>query len=278
MLAALKDVENGMTLSAASKLYNVPRTTLWDKYHGRSPVERKMGPECVLSKEEETLLVQWMFDVGKCGFPVTKEQLLDSVQLLVKELKKSTCFTNGRPGRAWYDAFRKRHPEISQRVSQNLTKNRASLTENKIRGWFKEITEYFEENLLSSLLADGSRIFNCDETAFFLCPKGNHVLVKKGDKAVYNFVNSDEKECITTLINGNASGQLVPPMVIFSYKRVPADIAASIPKTWALGTSSNGWMTGETFFEYIANIFHPWILKEKIPLPVILYLMDTLLT
>lgn len=259
MLAALEDVRKGMAVSTASKIYNVPRSTLSDKYHGRSPVERKMGPESVLSNEDEKLLIQWIFDVAKYGFPV-------------KELKKSTSFTNGRPGRGWYDAFRRQHPELSRRVPQNLTKCRASITENIIRGWFKEVHDYIDENNLSSVLADSRRIFNCDETAFFLCPKGNHVLVKKGDKAVYNFVNSDEKECLTTLINGNACGQLVPPMVIFAYKRVPSEIVASIPKTWGLSKSDSGWMTGETFYEYIANIFYPWLLKQKIPLPVILFL------
>ncbi|KAK5638761.1 hypothetical protein RI129_013056 [Pyrocoelia pectoralis] len=46
------------------------------------------------------------------------------------------------------------------------------------------------------IVSDPSRIFNCDETAVFLSPKEDKVLVKKGDKAVYNFINNDEKECL----------------------------------------------------------------------------------
>lgn len=99
-----------------------------------------------------------------------------------------------------------------------------------------------------SILFDPRRIFNCDETAFFLCPEGAQVLVRKSEKAVYNFINCNEKECLTTLVTGNAAGELAPPMIIFSYKRVPAEIAASIQKKWGLGVSDNGWMTGETFY------------------------------
>lgn len=38
---------------------------------------------------------------------------------------------------------------------------------------------------------------NCDESAFYLCPDKNKVIVKKGVKVVHNFINGDEKECIT---------------------------------------------------------------------------------
>ena len=39
-----------------------------------------------------------------------------------------------------------------------------------------------------------------------------------------------------------------------------------------MGKSENGWMTAERFFEYITNIFHPFLYKEKIILPVILFI------
>jgi len=30
-------------------------------------------------------------------------------------------------------------------------------------------------------------------------------------------------------------------------------------------------MTGENFYEYITNVLHPWVIKTKIQLPVVLY-------
>lgn len=93
-----------------------------------------------------------------------------------------------------------------------------------------------------------ARVFNCGETAFFLNPKVNKVLVKKGEKAVYNFVNNDEKDCFTTFITSNAADQLPPPMIVYSFKRIPNKLVQKFPKDWAIARTENGWMTGESFF------------------------------
>ncbi|KYM82846.1 hypothetical protein ALC53_06692 [Atta colombica] len=63
----------------------------------------------------------------------------------------------------------------------------------------------------------------------------------EGEKAVYNFINSNEKKYITTLITENAARELTPPMIM----------------------------------EFVANIFHPWLFDKKIPLPVVLYVIYT---
>ena len=95
---------------------------------------------------------------------------------------------------------------------------------------------------------ESTRVFNCDESAFFLSPKGEKVIAKKGERAVYNFINNDEKEYLTVLFMGSASGALAPPMIVFSYERIPHTINASIPENWGVGKTENGWMTGGSFF------------------------------
>ena len=148
MEKALEAVKNGIPVFRASKMFNVPRTTLLYKHTGKYPVERKIGPETVLSKHEEALLVDWIFKSVDAGFPVTKNQLLDSVQISVKQLKRSNNFTDSRPGRHWYESFLKRHSELAQRVSQNLSKARSSVTEENLRQWFSEIQNYFQEKAI----------------------------------------------------------------------------------------------------------------------------------
>lgn len=44
-----------------------------------------------------------------------------------------------------------------------------------------------------------------------------------------------------------------------------------MPETWAFGRSETGWMTSETFYEYITNCFHPWLVANKIKLPILLF-------
>lgn len=197
---AIHAVKNGMPCFTASKQFRVPRVTLYYKVTGKYAVDAKSGTSTILTSEEEHLLTEWIISVGKTGFPVTKDQLLDSVTLLIKKLNRDNNFTNGHPGRHWYEGFLRRHPEISKRMTQNLTSTRASVSEISIRNWFKEVKNYFDERKIK--ISDPRRIFNADETAFFLCPKGKKALVQKGSKSVYTFVNNNEKECLTTLITG----------------------------------------------------------------------------
>ncbi|XP_046141570.1 MFS-type transporter clz9-like [Osmia bicornis bicornis] len=266
---AVYKIKSGEPIRKVSRDFGIPKTTLLYKKNELVPSIRRSGPPTVLTDEEENQLVEWIFHMHKAGYPITKAQIINSVTMLVKELKRDNPFKNGRPGRSWLESFQKRHPELTQRIAQNLTNARASVTEKALREWFAEINSYFNKNGLCNI--DPSRIFNCDESAFFLCPKGEKVFVKKGEKCVYNFVQNDEKECLTTLFMVNAEGMLGPPLILFSYERIPYSICASIPESWGIGKTDNGWMTGESFYEYIANVFHPWLVANNIQFPIVLY-------
>lgn len=61
-------------------------------------------------------------------------------------------------------------------------------------------------------------------------------------------------------------------MVISKYERIPKELAGSVPESWGIGKSESGWMTGQTFYEFISNIFHPWLIAKKIKLPMILFI------
>ncbi|TGZ49100.1 hypothetical protein DBV15_12517 [Temnothorax longispinosus] len=258
----------GVPLRTASKMHNVPRSTLYNKHkQGVSQLVKKR-PSSILSAEEETQLVKWIFHVSKKGFPISKDQLCDSAARLVVRLERPTPFKENRPGRHWYEAFLRRHPELSRRIAQNLSYSRASATEERLRNWFAEVESYLTtQNLLN---IDPSRVYNCDESAFFLCPKAENVIARKGARSVYKVVNGDE-ECLTVLFTVNAADVMAPPMVMYWYRRIPASIARNVPKGWNIGTSERGWMTAETFYVYIANVFYPWLKENNVEFPVVLY-------
>lgn len=50
-----------------------------------------------------------------------------------------------------------------------------------------------------------------------------------------------------------------------------ATTSAKILAQWNQCWFFNGWMTARNFYEYVVNIFHPWLLKNKIVFPVVLY-------
>ncbi|XP_025161698.1 uncharacterized protein LOC112590140 isoform X1 [Harpegnathos saltator] len=238
---AVDAVRLGMSLRTASKTFGVPKSTVYSKVKNIHSMNATLGPASILTPDEEDLLVKWIFHSSDKGFPVTKDQLLDSVKILILELKRDNPFTNNRPGRHWYEGFCRRHPELFERVAQNLTYNRASVIEQKLKNWFNEFSEYLTATNLLNI--DPKRIFNCDETAFMLCPKADRVIVRRGAKGVYKVVDADEKECLTTLFMVNAAGTMVPPMVMYWYQRIPASVSQNVPSGWSIGTSDRGWMT-----------------------------------
>lgn len=86
-------------------------------------------------------------------------------------MRSEHLFPEGRPGPTWLALFLKRNPEISQRTVEKLSKIRANVTENYIKTWFDEVEGYLRRNNLLAAFSDPSRIFNMDETAFFM-PQG----------------------------------------------------------------------------------------------------------
>lgn len=272
MNAALEAVARGTPVAQAARIHSIPRVTLMYKSQGKLPVDCRMGPNTILTTNEEDLLEKWILSMAKAHHPVNKEQLLESVQLIIRESKRPNPFTDARPGRKWYDSFMKRHPILSARVAQNLTPAREKVSEQQLREWFQEIDSYLKSKNLFEITNDPTRVFNSDESAFFLQPKADKVLARKGDKSVYNAGTNDEKENLTVLVTANAAGEFAPPMIIFKYERIPSNIALSINKSWGLGRSESGWMCGATFFEYVTNVFVPWLESQKIKRPILMFI------
>lgn len=272
METAIAACRNGMPFSTAAKMYEVPRSTLKNKVKGRTPVARKMGPPSVLSKAEENALVKWITEISNRGFSPHKDDLLITVQKIMRNTNRQNPFINDKPGRKWLDAFFKRNPSLSVRIPETLTTSRASVSEQQLRNWFKEVYTYLENENLLEILNFPERIFNCDESAFQICPKSNKVIGPRGEKNVYEIAKGSEKESITVAITVSANGTLLPPFLLFSYARLPGPLISNVPNEWAVGKSDKGWMTGESFYEYITNVFYPWLIKNKITFPIILFI------
>ena len=171
-------------------------------------------------------------------------------------MKVHTPFKDDRPGKTWLRLFLKRYPEIREREAEGISRGRAVITEELIRDWFKNLEEYLNKNDLVDVLDDPTRIFNGDETAFSLCPNTGKVLGPKNWKNIYEVKMGNEKKTITTLLFFSANGEVVTPMVVYPYIRLPREIVASVPESWAIGISESGWMKSDVFYEYIANEFN----------------------
>lgn len=75
---ALQAIRGGMKVTTAGRTYKVPRSTLRNKISGRAAeTSGHVGPLAVLGKNVEDMLVTWVKDCSRAGFPVNKDGLLD---------------------------------------------------------------------------------------------------------------------------------------------------------------------------------------------------------
>lgn len=269
---AVSAVQNEeMSRRKAASLFNIPRSTLLFRLSDNFR-KNSHGPPPILSSSEENLLVNWIIESGRKGFPRRKQDIQLSVKEFLDDNPRENPFRNNLPGTGWYKAFLKRHRNLVLRTSEAITNASACVSENDIKKWFSSIEIYLKEENLFYILEHPDRIFNGDETAFIMCPKNKKVLAARGAKNVYEIDRGSAKANITVMFTFSASGEITPPMIIYPYTRLPTEILISVPKTWGIGLSPNGWMKSEIFYEYIANVFYPSVKNKGITFPIILFL------
>ena len=138
MAAAIEMVKGGvMSKRQASTTYGVPRTTNLDKIAGRVPVERTApGTKPVLTNAEETLLADYLKLMASIGYPLSREELLLEVKKILDVDGRNNPFKNNKPGKDWFYAFKRCHPDLSERTSMNLGHQRAIVNMAMVQGWY----------------------------------------------------------------------------------------------------------------------------------------------
>lgn len=180
---------------------------------------------------------------------------------------------NGQLGEKWFTLFMQRHPDLSERKPEKLSKIRADVSEQNVREWFKEVSTYLESIDCSDVLKDPKRIFNLDESAFWICPKTVKVICGNGKKNVYEVHSGNDKENVTILCNVNASGKVAPTLAVYPGQRFPSSTRLKFPDDWSLARSESGWMNAEIFYEYFANNFFKWLKDQSdIKFPIVMFL------
>ncbi|KAG5889924.1 hypothetical protein JTB14_010074 [Gonioctena quinquepunctata] len=85
--------QSKMNISQASRKYAIPKSTLSNKLKRKVPAVRKMGPSTTLTKEDEANLEKWILSKAILGFPLHPDEVKDSVQRVLKFLKRPNIQT-----------------------------------------------------------------------------------------------------------------------------------------------------------------------------------------
>ena len=77
MREALNSVQQGMSVSKASVIHGIPRSTLKDHVHGRVLPGSKPGAPTLLSSSEEQDLVDFLCKCASTGCGKTRQDVMD---------------------------------------------------------------------------------------------------------------------------------------------------------------------------------------------------------
>ena len=95
------------------------------------------------------------------------------------------------------------------------------------------------------------QIFNVDETGVSIVHKQGKVLAQLGQRHVYSITSAEKGKTHTVLSCVSASGQVLPPMIIYPRKqRVPDHLKSDCVPNTLFASSENGWINSDLYLEW----------------------------
>ena len=261
MVGAIKSVEDGMSLRAASRMYNVPLETLRRRVNGSVDIDCRPGPSSVLSKEEEDALALYIVKMVEMGFGLSREDVMRVAFVIAEKTGKKHPFKDGMAGRGWFDGFRARHPKLTLRTPQPLLYNRAlGGNADVIKDFFAKLGAiYARLNILSKPML----IYNMDETSVSIVHKVGKVVAQVGRRMVWSLTSGEKGKTHTIVTCVSASGFVLPPMIIYPRKKgIPDNFKKNALPGTAFENSETGWINQNIYakwFQYfLVNIPPMW--------------------
>lgn len=257
MSLAIAAYRNGdLGFNECCRQYNIPKPTLkrhLDSRNVRANEETKsFGRTTTLSPEIESELTKHILLLESCMFGLTMSEVRRLAYNIAESNQIPHNFNKNEKmaGKKWFYAFKARNPQISLRSPESTSLARA-------KGFNKENVQHFYEILLKIIdenNLDATRIFNVDESGYSTVQKKNQkVLAMKGKKQV-GAISSGERGTNTTMVCCvSASGQYVPPMIIFKRLRWTMELKVGAPPGALVDISETGYINSELFNKWLKH-------------------------
>lgn len=263
-----KDVQNalglineGQPLKRVAAMFNIPRRTLRNHVSG----ERKttvVGRKKALLPEEEKSIAEHVAVLGDFGYSFDTYELRVFVKsFLDKAGRQAPQFSNNMPGKDWASSFIKRH-RLSNRVCQNISRKRASVSVEDVEKFFNNLSESLEG-------VPPENIVNYDETNLTDDPKSKTMLFRKGIKHPERVMNSS-KSSVSLMFACSAAGDQLPPYVVYKAERMMDTWVKGGPMNARYNRTNSGWFDSHCFSDFLKNIAVPYFRKLNNDAPKIL--------
>lgn len=146
----------------------------------------------------------------------------------------------------------KRHPDLRLRSGDSTANIRMdALSKKNIDAYFELLKEVYDKY---EFYGHPEAIYNMDETGVPLEPRPPKVIAKKGQKKV-RYRTSGTKTQITVIGCGSATGQVLPPFIIFAAKQINPLWTQDEVSGSRYAVSDNGWVDQELFFFWLQEHF-----------------------
>lgn len=201
--------------------------------------------QSLLTQLEEELLAQWLVEMAKINLPLDAARVIEEARRII-ELHRGTAPTTSLVW--WWRNFRKRHAGLTERICQDISKQRITAQQNKAN-----IANYFR--LLSAFRdLPPSQIYAGDETGLdgdgARRPK---VITQCGVARVTQELDSYREH--TSLMHiGNAAGETLPMIFIFKGQQIDQAVLPLLPANALVGCQENGYFTGQNFLRILQHL------------------------
>lgn len=262
MRAALELIEGGEKIRKAAKLRAIPYPTLRRYYlkikHASEGEITRFVPNYsvnqIFSSEQEDTLIKYLKECAYIFYGLTNldcRRLAYETAIMNKLDVPGSWKRDKIAGIEWLRSFRKRHPELALRTAESCSLGRASgFNRPNIKKYFKNLEDVLKRQ---PDFSNGTRVYNLDETSTTTVQKPPKVLAPKGIRCLSKVTSGEKGTLCTTCAIISASGQSLPPVVVFPRKNFKNYmIKGTPPGTLGLATPS-GWMNSELFPEVIKH-------------------------
>lgn len=199
-----------ISLKDIAHQFNVPRTTLWRRYHGLNQ-SRNLAHEHqqYLSHQQEQILVDWIKHLSNVGQPISSRTITKKVQRIAN--------LSRRPSPKWLRGFLQRHTSVRLGKPSSLDPKRAqAFNEATVSRHFELLKEVMDRHHIP-----WENVYNMDEKGIqrgggrkmellrFLMPRGRRPHYK---------IRSPNLELITIIECVCANGESIAPGFVFAGK------------------------------------------------------------